>query len=581
VIVAALSGAGSVWRRPRGVLRWHALGTLCAMLGSACVAFEHGFRGPVLPALWLWLAQVALGAGVLWVEWRRAGRGVPGWWWWTLAALLAVGLLGDLAGVPLAQLGTEAALALLLLGELWRVNAELSQRLANPSVLFPLSFLALIGAGTLLIKLPAATNPGHEIGWLDALFTMTSAVCVTGLTVTSTAETFSPAGQAIIGVFIQLGGLGIIIFGSTLALLLGGRMSLRENVNLSRALDEHPPHEIASFVRFIVVTTVAIELAGAAWMLGLWRGPAGEELPLDRRIGLSLFHSVSAFCNAGFDLTGSSLEGYRHSPLTHIVIAPLIVLGGLGFLTLKDLGRWLRGRAERLRDPRARLPRLSLHTKMVLVTSLVLTVGGACSIFLAQNAGRASTDASSLAGTALDATFMSITARTAGFNSVPMHELDGGSRFTLVLLMMVGGSPGSTAGGMKTVVFAVLAISVLATLRGREETEAFGRAIADPIVKRAGTIAFCFVGLIAGSTLLLSLTEAQPFELVFFEAVSAAATVGLSLGVTPELSDAGRVIIIATMFLGRIGPLALFASLAMTTRGTARYSYPHENVSLG
>jgi trk system potassium uptake protein TrkH len=558
---------------------------LLSLGAVAAVAVELGFRTPPLPIPVLRAIQLVLAGAVIALSLRRAAwsvRRAPGVDL-ACAGVILSGLFFELLGLRRTFLIAELGVVALAIAQVWRINAALSQRLRDPALLFPASFLVLIVAATCLLKLPRATPDDAPISWLDALFTATSAVCVTGLTVRDTLTGFTPLGHAIILIFIQLGGLGVIIFGSTLALLLGGRLSFKQNVSLSTALDEYPTDRIASFVRFIVVTTLALELVGAALMLPMW--PDGT--PFAQRAWLSLFHAVSAFCNAGFDITGGSMVPHRFSFFTHVVVAGLIVLGGLGYLTMQDLATYARahlrgwqarrcGRAAGLR------PRLAVHTRIVLVTTGSLYLLGLVLILTAQLASdRASHGAAPFWQHLLDAHFSSITTRTAGFASIPTEELAPGTRAVMMLLMLIGGSPGSTAGGLKTVTAAVLVLSVLATLRRRDETEAFGRAIPDMLVKKAATLAVCFLGIVSLCILGLSFTEAKPFELVFFESVSAAATVGLSLGLTPELTPAGRFIVIGTMFLGRVGPLALFAALLSGRRDGQRFSYPHEGVSLG
>lgn len=547
-------------------------------LGVTAVALEHGFRRP-LAEHWVWWSVQALVFFTLILAVFRLreerGRG---------SRIAVVGL----SAIGVICLGMEAtpayegwayaahvAMVLLFCGEAWRLNARLATRLRNPSLLFPGSFLVLIGIGSLLVSLPVARAPGQSLSPVDAVFTMTSAVCVTGLVVKDTATEFSPFGQMIIALFIQLGGLGVIIFGSMLALLLGRRMSSHDTLTLSEALDDLPAHRVSSFVRFIVISTLCIELVGVLLMMGLWRG---ADLSFERRLGLSAFHSISAFCNAGFDITGQSMEPYRHSMLAHVVIAPLIVLGGLGFPVIYEMAtRWRRRSEETLLPARVRTRRLSLHARLVLVTTLVLYLSGVLMIFLSQ--WTSGTEAPLLTHLA-DAHFMSISARTAGFNSLPMEDLGAGSRFMIMCLMLVGGSPGATAGGIKTVTLAVLALSVVATIRQRDETEVFGRAISDSIVRKAAAIAVCMLGLIGVSTMVLSMTENARFEVAVFECVSAATTTGLSLGLTSELTGAGKVVIIITMFLGRVGPLTLFAVL-LRRSAVQRYQYARENVTLG
>lgn len=540
--------------------------------GAATLALDHGFDLRVRPGFLLPVLQAGLAWVALWAagdllplaplsqRWRdETGR--------VAEPIVLLALLLTLAGVPhlagAACVGLTLALAI-------RLNAHLARTMPNPGLLFPGSFMLLILISSSLLLLPAATPPESPITVVDALFTATSAVCVTGLAVRDTGTGFTPFGQTVIGVSIQLGGLGMMIFGSTLALLFGARLSHRESMTLSGALNEYPAHRINRFVGFIVLTTLAIEAAGTLIMFLLW---PDDTLHWTERLGMAAFHSVSAFCNAGFDLTGQSMIGMRAHPLPFIGAMPLIILGGLGFLVLDDVSRRVVGR----RDPTEPRRRLSTHTRLVLSTTALLLVLGAVVIFIAQ----LKTPGVPPFQRVLDAAFMSTTARTAGFTTVPMDELAPGSRFVLLTLMAIGGSPGSTAGGIKTVVVAVLALAVWSTVRGRDEVEVFGRSLPDALVKKAATVAFALLTLIAVVTLLLDLTERIPFEPLIFEVVSAASTTGLSLGVTEQFSPIGRCLLAATMFLGRVGLLAFLASLLVRGGSAGSYRYPRDSVSLG
>lgn len=552
-------------------------GPVLAVLGVMAVAFQRGFREPLAgDAVW-WAIQGLVFVGfIAAIVTLREDRGRASRW--GTLVLAGAGVISLLLEATPAYEGwaylAHGAMVLLFCGEAWRLNASLAQTMRNPAMLFPLSFLVLIVIGTALLKLPVSVEPDQSLSTLDAAFTMTSAVCVTGLVVKDTATEFTPFGQMIIALFIQLGGLGVIIFGSTLALLLGSRMTSHDTLTLSEALDDLPAHRVATFVRFIVISTICIEAIGAMLLLPVWDG----DLTFERRLGLSVFHSISAFCNAGFDITGQSMVPYRTSVLPHLLIVPLIVLGGIGFPVIFELGsRVLRRWRAKRRGQVAVLPPLSLHARLVLVTTLALYLGGVCVVFLSQVTGGTP---ASLWTHLTDAHFMSVSARTAGFNVLPMNELGPGSRFMLMLLMLVGGSPGATAGGIKTVTLAVLVLSVVATIRQREETEAFGRCISDSLVRKSAAIAFCMLALIGLSTLALSMTEEARFEAIVFECVSAATTTGLSLGLTGVLTSAGKVVLILTMFLGRVGPLTLFAVLLRRSRAQ-RYQYPHEQVALG
>ncbi len=480
-------------------------------------------------------------------------------------------------------------------------------KLRNPGLRFILSFIVLIAVGTPLLMLPVATEDGREpAGFIDALFTATSAVCVTGLITLDTPAQFSPFGETVIACLIQLGALSVVIFGTTLALLVHQRLSLRSQISLTSALSDMPYARMKRLVLFIIIVTIAFELLGALVMYPGWQAPDGGALTTARRAGLSLFHAISAFCNAGFALQSDSLESYRYTYITHGVIAPLLVIGGLGFPALINIAhtlRWqvrrawarLRGRAIN-RPANLAATRLSLHTKIILTTTAILYLGGVITIAAGQfmpyfqdafGVGYAAhtIDAPLTAGTCghiiADASFTSLTSRTAGFNSMPMDEMEPGGLFVVMLLMFVGGSPGGTAGGLKTMTVAVLCLAVFATWRQRKEAEAFGRTISDAFVRKAAALAVAYIALIAGGTLLLNFSEPQRFERVLFEAVSAVTTTGLSTGITSSLTPFGKLVIIALMFLGRVGPLAMVGALLFRGVAKPRYRYAHEDVYLG
>ncbi|MCE9591404.1 MAG: hypothetical protein K8S99_12865 [Planctomycetes bacterium] len=397
----------------------------------------------------------------------------------------------------------------------------------------------LIAAGTLLLKLPFALAPGMTLTWLDALFTAASAATLTGLTVVETASRFSAIGQTIIAFIMQASGLGVMIFAAFL-------MTPRE--------ESETRGRVARLVRAVVASMLLIELAGAVLMYPLW----GDGVTAADRIGLSLFHSVSAFCNAGFTLRGDSLVSYRYAPLAHLVVAPLIVLGGLGFPVHADLRRAAAAKLQKRTDAS-----LSRHTRLVLCTTAGLYLCGVAALAAAQlqpylyerlygatenRRELPPLTLRDLGTTAADASFMSITSRTAGFNTLPMDQIEPAARFTLMQLMFVGGSPGGTAGGVKTTTVAILFLAVVAVLRGRKTDDA--------VVRAAAVMFVGFTALIGVTTFLLCLIEPYPFLNLAFEAVSAATNTGLSLR-EGGYTAMSRCVLIAAMFLGRVGPLVL------------------------
>ncbi len=451
------------------------------------------------------------------------------------------------------------------------------------------SFLVLIISGAGLLMLPRSAAR-ENIALVDALFTATSATCVTGLIVKDTGADFSLMGQVIILSLIQLGGLGIVVFGAVFALLLGQALSLRESVAMQDLLSARTLGRIGNMIAFIFVGTLLFEALGAVSLFGMWDDAASWQGDMRRQWFYSVFHSISAFCNAGFSLFSSSFAGYKKSWGVYGVVCPLIILGGLGFGVLYDLFYTATGRVRRFFKVRlnkeVRLTteapkRLRLQTKIVLSTSAILIVLGMVGILLFERF--ASPDSSAEKVGVLGALFQSITARTAGFNTLSVKALSASSRFVLILLMFVGGSPGSTAGGIKTVTLAVVIMSAVAALRKREEVEMFKRSVRIVVVGRAITVTLLFVAVLFTATLALSITEnSNGFTMsdIMFETGSALGTVGLTTGITGSLTAAGKVIIIAVMLIGRLGPLTLLAALTFNLK-PVKFNYPDEAVIVG
>lgn len=562
-----------------------------ARLSLALAAFTPtvlmlGWRDPIAPRLALHGAQAALFAvyaASVWISGRKAGAG------WRAFVRRHSGEIGPLAlGIAFAwwaPMLAVASFAVFVVAAL-DVYARLLRTSLPTGLTFVGSFIGLIFLGAGLLMLPAATPPDRPIEFVDSLFTSASAVCVTGLVVRDTGVEFSRFGQVVILALIQTGGLGIVFFAAVVAISLGGGLDARSG----RALAEsggpaQTTVRAGRLVAFIGLFTLIAESAGAAALyFGLpdtWPGAPPMDSPGERAFHC-VFHSVSALCNAGFSTFGGGLQGLRFHWTSHVVIVGLIVLGGLGFPVLYNLARVARSRArgELVRD--GMIIRLTLHTRLALFVSALLYVAGLALCA----AGRILQEDVGWRAAILDAHFMSVTARTAGFDTVAPANVGPLEQFTLIVLMFIGGSPGSFAGGVKTVVVGVLLFTVWSTAVGRSSTHSFRRTIPDEAVRQAATLATAGMVTVAAVTACLAATEgarpdAPPLADLLFESVSACSTVGLSTGVTPGLTDGGKIVVTAAMFLGRVGPLAAFAVL-VTIRGARRvqYEYASERVLL-
>ena len=519
--------------------------------------------------------------------------------WFEIPLLIMLGLVVVGTGRWFAPTITEASvvrhfavgiyLVIQVVAKLCKTSVNLAASGKSPTQTLIASFLVLIISGAGLLMLPLAST-GENLSFVDALFTATSATCVTGLIVKDTGRDFSLMGQVTILTLIQLGGLGIVVFGAVFALLLGQALSLRESAAMQDLLSTRTLSRIGKMIAFIFIGTVIIEAVGAVSLLGMWNDVPGSVTNIRQQWFCSIFHSISAFCNAGFSLFNDSFVGYNKSWGVYVVICPLIILGGLGFGVLYDLAITATDRVKRVLKKlffkRYRLSmetpkRLRLQTKIVLSVSACLIVLGMLAILVFERyaSGSNSPEKTSVLG----ALFQSITARTAGFNTVDISATSASSKFILILLMFIGGSPGSTAGGIKTVTLAVVVMTAIAALRKRQEVEMFKRSVRIVVVGRAVTVTLLFVAVLFTATLALSITEnSNGFTMsdIMFEAGSALGTVGLTTGITASLTSAGKFIIIATMLIGRLGPLTLLAALTFDLK-PARYNYPDEAVIVG
>ena len=427
-----------------------------------------------------------------------------------------------------------------------------------------LGFAGVILLGALLLMLPFSTTAGCVTPFNKALFTATSAVCVTGLVVQDTGSYWSVFGQAVILALIQIGGLGVVTVAASFSLLSRRKFSLMQRSTMQDAISAPKVGGIVRLTRFILQGTVLIELLGALAMLPVFCRDYGWQ-----GIWMAVFHSVSAFCNAGFDILGTpdnlypSLTGYAQNPIINITIMLLIIIGGIGFLTWDDI------RAHKLH-----FRRYQMQSKVILVTTFVLIVFPALFFFFVDF------DTLPLGARIQAALFQSVTPRTAGYNTVNLSAMSGASLGVMILLMLIGGSPGSTAGGMKTTTLAVLLANAAATFRQRDSAQFFGRRVDYSAVKTAATILTMYLVLFFSAAVFISTYENLPLSSCLYETASAVGTVGLTLGITPQLHIPSQMILIVLMYLGRVGGLTLiYATLSAKNIGNAKL--PLERITIG
>jgi len=433
----------------------------------------------------------------------------------------------------------------------------------NPPRVLALGFLGLIVLGTILLSLPIATRSGVSIGVLDALFTSASAVCVTGLVVVNTSEYWSLFGQIIILLLIQIGGLGIMTMATIFALISGKRISIKERLIIKEQLNQETLTGLVKLTKYIIFLTFGIEIIGALFLSSQFIPKYG----IAKGIWFSIFHSISAFCNAGFDLIGDSFISYSSSIPTITSLSLLIIIGGLGFSVIMDTGR------------NRKWNRFSLHTKLVLVITIALIIVGALAFLILEYNNPNTIGNQTFGEKLLSSLFASVVPRTAGFNSIDVGSMEQSSVFLTIILMFIGGSPGSTAGGIKTATFGVIALTTFNFVKGEREVEVFKNRVSTETIIKSLAIVTVGISMIILVSFILTITEGKLFLDTLFEATSAFATVGLSRGITPELSNIGKIIIISTMYAGRVGPLTMaFAFGYRKKRRQYRYSEGHISV---
>ena len=430
-----------------------------------------------------------------------------------------------------------------------------------------LGFILVILIGALILTLPICTTSGESTNFLDAIFTATSAVCVTGLIVVDTGTYWNMFGQTVIMILIEIGGLGFMSFTTLIAIIFGKKITLRERLILQDAMNTFNIQGLVKMVKYVLLFTVSVQFFGAL----LFSTQFVPEYGLKTGIFYSIFHSVSAFCNAGFDILGefSSLIPYNSNAVVILVASALIIIGGLGFTVWNEL------------YSTKSIKRISLHAKMVILVTAVLIIGGTILMFVFEHNNPNTMAEMSFVDKIMNSFFASVTPRTAGFNSIPTDGMTTAGKFLTIILMFIGGSPGSTAGGIKTTTIGIVFITVLCVIRGREDSEVFKKRFNKDLVYRAFTLIFIGFILVVSVTMLLSYTEkGASFISLLYETVSAFGTAGLTIGLTTKLSTIGKILIIFMMYLGRVGPLTVALSLTKK-KVNPGIKYPEGKILIG
>ncbi|MFZ7944410.1 MULTISPECIES: TrkH family potassium uptake protein [Bacillaceae] len=441
------------------------------------------------------------------------------------------------------------------------------KRFLDPPKILVLGFASIILIGTLSLILPAATTNGQGLSFINALFTATSATCVTGLVVVDTGTTFTLFGQLIILSMIQVGGLGFMTFATLFAFLLGKRISLKERILLQESLNNLSMEGIVRLAKRILIFTAVIEFTGAVLLSIRF----SFDMPVGRAIYFGIFHSISNFNNAGFDILGNyqSLTAYVADPTIVLTICSLITVGGIGFIVMNELFEYSSSK------------RLSLHTKIVLVTSFLLLIGGTIGIFILEFTNEKTLKPLSFSGKILGALFQSVAARTDGANTLNIAEMTQSSLLFIIFLMFIGASPGSTGGGIKTTTFTTLLGAVWSQIRGKEDVIFYRQRVGYETIYKSLTVTLCALFLVLTVTMLLTITEhGTDFLKLLFETTSAFGTVGLSMDLSRDLSPLGKVLITLTMFAGRLGPLTIAFAVAMRRKPDA-FRYPKGKIMIG
>lgn len=441
----------------------------------------------------------------------------------------------------------------------------------SPVRILCIGFAMVILIGAILLALPISTVDRSWTPFTDCVFTSTSAVCVTGLVTVDTGSHWSYFGKTVIMLLIQIGGLGFMSFATLFALLIGKKITLSERLVLQEALNASNLQGLVRMAKYILIFTFSVEGIGAL-LLSTQFIP---ELGLLKGTYYSIFHSVSAFCNAGFDILGTtgnkfvSLVPYQNNTVIILTIGALIAIGGLGFAVWAELYNY-KG-----------IRKLSLHSKIVITATIILIISGTILMFFIEHNNPGTMGNQSVKGKFLSSVFASITPRTAGFNSISTSDMMPAGRFLTVVLMFIGGSPGSTAGGIKTTTLVIIIFTIISAIKGKEDTELYKKRIAKDLVLRAFIIAILGLLLVVTVTMILTVTEkGASLEYIIYEVVSGFGTVGLTLGLTPSLTIIGKILLAITMYSGRVGLLTIALSLAKKS-STNLIRYPEDKILVG
>ncbi|TCZ75915.1 Trk family potassium uptake protein [Paenibacillus albiflavus] len=443
------------------------------------------------------------------------------------------------------------------------------QRL-TPSQTLVIGFALIILVGTCLLMLPFASTSGESLRFVDALFTATSATCVTGLVVVDTGSSFTMFGQIVIICLIQIGGLGFMSFATLFALALRKKISLRERLLLKESLNAGSMEGIVRLFRKLALYAFTIEGVAAVILSIRW----SFDLGVSKGIYFGIFHAISMFNNAGFDLFGSisgefsSLTSYANDIVVNVVVMALIILGGIGFIVMADVME------------KKSFKKFSLHTKVVLTTTGFLIVFGALIIFIFEYLNASTMGPLDVGGKILASFFQSVTTRTAGANTVDLSSLRQATQFFMIILMFIGASPGSTGGGIKTTTFTVLMGALISMIRGKEDIVLFHNRLAKDRILKAVTLTLFALGLVIIVSMVLSTTEDRSFLAILFEVTSAFGTVGLTMGITASLTTVGKILILLTMFIGRLGPLTLAIAIG-PKNDKELFRYPEGKITIG